>query len=167
MTGLKAPMKLPSWITPGWMTPGHKNSAPRGHSAAQEAPEARLRVANLTRETVLASSLEVANHGSNRMKGLLGRDGLAPGEGLWIKPCEAVHTFGMRFAIDLVYLDRKKRIRKVRSGVPPWRMSACLTAHSVIELPSGTILATQTRRGDRLEFSPSAVASSACVKSNS
>jgi hypothetical protein len=160
-------MKLPSWIMTGWKTPSEKNRAQRGRSAAQEAPEARLRVANMTRETVLASCLEVANHGSNRMKGLLGRDGLAPGEGLWIKPCEAVHTFGMRFPIDLVYLDRKKRIRKVKSGVPPWRMSACLTAHSVIELPSGTILATQTRRGDRLEFSPSAVASSACAESNS
>src|SRR5580658_6350501 len=110
MTGSKAPMKLPSWITLSWITPGHK-----GRAVAEAAPQGRLRVANLTRETVLASCLEVANHGSNRMKGLLGRDGLAPGEGLWIKPCEAVHTFGMRFAIDLVYLDRKKRIRKVKS----------------------------------------------------
>ena len=48
---------------------------------------------------------------------------------------ESVHTFGMRFPIDLVYVDRKHRVRKVRSGVRPWRMSACLTAHSVIELP--------------------------------
>jgi len=114
----------------------------------------RLQVVNLTRQTVLADRLEVADHGANRRKGLLGRDGLSPGEGLWIKPCEAVHTFCMRFAIDLVYLDRKNRIRKVRSGVRPWRMSACLTAHSVIELPSGTVQATQTQAGDRLEFSP-------------
>jgi uncharacterized membrane protein (UPF0127 family) len=114
----------------------------------------RLQVVNLTRHTVLADRLEVADHGANRRKGLLGRDGLSPGEGLWIKPCEAVHTFCMRFAIDLVYLDRKNRIRKVRSGVRPWRMSACLTAHSVIELPSGTVQATQTQAGDRLEFSP-------------
>ncbi len=115
----------------------------------------RLQVVNLTRQTVLADRLEVADHGANRMKGLLGRDGLSPGEGLWIKPCEAVHTFCMRFAIDLVYVDRKNRIRKVRSGVRPWRMSACLTAHSVIELPSGTVQATQTQAGDRLEFLPS------------
>ena len=114
----------------------------------------RLKVINLTRQTVLADRLEVADHGANRMKGLLGRDGLSPGEGLWIKPCEAVHTFCMRFAIDLVYLDRKNRIRKVRSSVGPWRMSACLTAHSVIELPSGTVQATRTQAGDRLEFSP-------------
>lgn len=114
----------------------------------------RLQVVNLTRQTMLADRLEVADHGANRRKGLLGRDSLFPGEGLWIKPCEAVHTFCMRFAIDLVYLDRKNRIRKVRSGVRPWRMSACLSAHSVIELPSGTVQATQTQAGDRLEFSP-------------
>jgi uncharacterized membrane protein (UPF0127 family) len=120
----------------------------------------RLQVSNLTRHTVLADHLEVANHGANRRKGLLGRNSLSPGEGLWIKPCEAVHTFGMRFAIDLVYLDRKNQIRKVRSGVPPWRMSACLSAHSVIELPSGTIEATHTRTGDLVEFTPVPVLSS-------
>jgi uncharacterized membrane protein (UPF0127 family) len=114
----------------------------------------RLQVVNLTRQTVLADRLEVADHGANRRKGLLGRDRLFPGEGLWIKPCEAVHTFCMRFAIDLVYLDRKNCIRKVRSNVLPWRMSACLSAHSVIELPTGTVQATQTQAGDRLEFSP-------------
>ena len=88
-----------------------------------------------------------------RNKGLLGRDRLSPGEGLWIIPCEAVHTFWMRFPIDLVYLDRKKRIRKLASEVPPWRLSACLWAHSVLELPPGTIRNTQTQLGDRLEFS--------------
>lgn len=111
-----------------------------------------LRVFNQTRNTVLATQLDLAGRGATRRKGLLGRDQLAPGEGLWIKPCEAVHTVGMRFAIDLVYLDRKHRIRKLRSAVPPWRLSACLTAHSVIELPAGTIRETQTRLGDMLEF---------------
>ena len=69
-------------------------------------------------------------------------------------PCESVHTFGMKFPIDLVYLDRKKKVKKVRSDVPPWRLSACLSAHSVLELASGTIRTTQTRPGDTLEFSP-------------
>ena len=80
----------------------------------------------MTRGTVLATRLELAGTGSSRTKGLLGRDGLLPGEGLWIVPCEAVHTFFMRFPIDLVYLDRKNRIRKLRSNVGAWRMSACL-----------------------------------------
>jgi uncharacterized membrane protein (UPF0127 family) len=72
---------------------------------------------------------------------------------LWIVPCEAVHTFGMQFPIDLVYLDRKHRVRKVRYDVPPSRLSVCLSAHSILELPSGTIHDTQTRPGDTLEFS--------------
>jgi hypothetical protein len=122
-------------------------------SVARE--ETRLRVANVTRQSLLAERLEVADHGANRRKGLLGRDGLAAGEGLWIKPCEAVHTFGMRFAIDLVYLDRRHRVLKVRSGVPAWRISSCLVATSVMELPAGTVAATETRRGDVLEISPS------------
>jgi len=58
----------------------------------------------------------------------------------------------MRFAIDLVYLDRKKRIKKLRKAVPAMRISACLSAHSVIELPAGAIAATETAMGDVLEF---------------
>lgn len=109
---------------------------------------------NRTRGSVLASRLEVADNGRKRNKGLLGRDGLGPGEGLWIVPCESVHTFFMQFDIDLVYLDRNNKVRKVRSAVPPWRLSACLSAHSVVELPAGTIMQTETQRGDLLEFGP-------------
>jgi len=112
-----------------------------------------LRVSNLTRNTLLATCMEVADSASTRNKGLLGRERLAPGEGLWIRSCEVVHTFWMRFPIDLVYLDRKKRIRKLSSDVRPWRLSGCLWAHSVLELPPGTIRSTQTQNGDRLEFS--------------
>ncbi len=73
---------------------------------------------------------------------------------MWIVPCESVHTFGMQFTIDLVYLDRKHRIKKVKSCVPPWRLSACLSAHSIIELPAGTVRETRTEKGDMLEFRP-------------
>jgi uncharacterized protein len=113
----------------------------------------RLRISNLTRQSELAHCAEVADDGAKRRKGLLGRQKLRPGEGLWILPCEAVHTFGMQFPIDLVYLDRNLRVKKVSSDVRPWRLSACLTAHSVLELASGTIRGTQTKPGDRLEFS--------------
>jgi uncharacterized membrane protein (UPF0127 family) len=119
-------------------------------------PDTRLHVLNLNRGTVLATCLEVANTGPKRNKGLLGRKGLARGEGLWIVPCESVHTFFMQFPIDLVYLDRNNRIRKVRSSVPPWRLSVCLSAHSILELPSGTIRESQTQAGDMLEFAPAA-----------
>jgi uncharacterized membrane protein (UPF0127 family) len=122
-------------------------------SGGHTKPNSQLKVLNLTRQAVLADCVEVADHGATRRKGLLGRDGLADGEGLWIVPCESVHTFGMKFSIDLVYLDRNKKVKKVRSDVPPWRLSACLSAHSVLELVPGTIRATQTRPGDELEFS--------------
>jgi hypothetical protein len=112
-----------------------------------------MSVLNVTRNTLLASAAEVADHGATRRKGLLGRAGLQEGEGLWIVPCESVHTIGMQFAIDLVYLDRNKRVKKVRGRVAPLRMSACLTAHSVLELPSGTIERTETRAGDQLQLS--------------
>lgn len=118
--------------------------------------DTRLRALNRTRGTLLATRLEVAGSGKSRRNGLLGRSGLAPGEGLWIVPCESVHTFFMQFPIDLVYLDRKNRIRKLRSEVGPWRISACLSAHSVLELPPGTIRATRAERGDRVEIAPCA-----------
>src|ERR1700679_955818 len=119
---------------------------------AQSVPQGPLQVTNVTRGTVLATRLEAAHTGPSRRKGLLGRDGLAPGEGLWIVPCESVHTFFMRFPIDLVYLDRKNTIKKVRSAVGAWRLWACLSAHSILELPAGTIQNTETQVGDILEF---------------
>jgi len=119
---------------------------------SQMAPEGPRRAINRTRGTVLASRLELAGTGKSRRKGLLGREGLLPGEGLWIVPCESVHTFFMRFAIDLVYLDRKHTVRKLKTAVGPWRMSACFAAHSVLELPAGTIRASQTEPGDELEI---------------
>lgn len=120
------------------------------------APAGPLQVLNRTRGTMLALRLEAAHTGSSRRKGLLGRECLQPGEGLWIAPCESVHTFFMKFPIDLVYLDRNRQVKKVRDSVGPWRLSACLTARSVLELPAGTIRATQTEQGDTVEFSAAA-----------
>jgi uncharacterized membrane protein (UPF0127 family) len=134
-------MNLIHWIS------GHLSPRNRAN------PNSPLKILNLTREVVLAHRVEVADQGATRRKGLLGRSSLPAGEGLWIVPCESVHTFGMKFPIDLVYLDRNKKVKKVRSRVPPWRLSACLSAHSVIELATGTIHRTQTSLGDKLEFS--------------
>jgi len=111
-----------------------------------------VRVSNATRQVELAYRVDVADNGRKRRKGLLGRESLAAGEGMWIVPCEAVHTLGMRFAIDLVYLDRNNMVMKIRHGVPPWRMSACFSAHSVLELASGSVRRTGTMPGDRLEI---------------
>jgi uncharacterized membrane protein (UPF0127 family) len=111
-----------------------------------------MQVLNITRNTLIGDRVDTAGRGGKRNKGLLGRTNLAHGEGLWIVPCEAVHTFFMKFSIDLVYIDRKLQVRKVRSSVAPWRISGCLRAHSVIELPAGTIRKTQTEVGDQIEI---------------
>jgi uncharacterized protein len=112
----------------------------------------KIAIRNLTRGTVLAEAADIADTSAKRRVGLLKHDHLAPGEGLWIVPCESVHSFFMRFAIDLVYLDRKHRVRKVRHGMVPWRISVCWTAHSIVELPAGAVQASGTQAGDQLEI---------------
>jgi uncharacterized membrane protein (UPF0127 family) len=110
----------------------------------------QVQVRNETRKTVLARAADVADTSAKRRTGLLKHERLDAGAGLWIVPCESVHTFFMKFPIDLVYLDRKRRVRKVRHAVPAWRLSACLTAHSILELPAGTARETGTEVGDQL-----------------
>lgn len=100
----------------------------------------------------MADAAGVADTSALRRKGLLKHESLPAGDGLWIVPCEAVHTFGMRFAIDVLYLDRQRKVLKVREHLGPWRMSACLRAHSILEVPAGTAARTRTARGDELEF---------------
>ena len=110
----------------------------------------KILVRNETRQTVLADGAEMADTSAKRRVGLLKHERLAPGEGLWIVPCESVHTFFMKFPIDLVYLGKDRKVRKVRHAVKPWRMSACWTAHSILELPAGAAAQTGTQAGDEL-----------------
>ena len=112
----------------------------------------KIVVRNQTRNTVLADAAEVADTSEKRRTGLLKHDRLVPGQGLWIVPCESVHSFFMKFAIDVVYLDRNKKVRKIRHRMVPWRLSACLTAHSILELPAGVVAASGTEAGDQLEI---------------
>jgi len=107
-------------------------------------------VRNQTRNTVLGEAVEIADTSEKRRVGLLKHTRLDPGSGLWIVPCESVHTFFMKFPIDLLYLDRRHKVRKARSAVRPWRLSACLLAHSVLELPAGTVKQSGTQAGDEL-----------------
>ncbi len=93
----------------------------------------------------------MADTGPARQKGLLARTGLNRGEGLWIVPCEAIHMFFMRFAIDAVFIDRNRRVVKAVRWLRPWRIAMSWKARSVIELPAGTIEATGTAPGDELE----------------
>jgi uncharacterized protein len=112
----------------------------------------KVLVRNQTRGTVLGDAINLADTSEKRRTGLLKHTHLDPGAGLWIVPCESVHTFFMKFTIDLVYVDRKHKVRKVRHTVPAWRLSACLTAHSILELPPGTVQQTGTQAGDQLEI---------------
>ena len=114
-------------------------------------------VLNRTRGTCLASRAEEASSSGTRMKGLMGRlpEQFPRGSGLWIFPSNGIHTFGMRFPIDAAYLDSRKRIVKMYKGLVPFRIAAlALRAKSVLELPAGTLEATQTQIGDELEFRP-------------
>ena len=115
-----------------------------------------VRVRNEKRGTVLGDAVTVADSSPTRNVGLLKHNSLNDGEGLWIVPrlipCQSVHTFFMKFAIDLVYMDKQRRVRKVRHAVPPWRISACIWAHSVLELPAGIAAATGTEIGDQLSI---------------
>jgi uncharacterized membrane protein (UPF0127 family) len=126
----------------------------RDHATQRRDSRIQREVRNLRTQSIVASCVEVADRGPARTRGLLGRRSLGVGEGLWIVPCEAVHTFGMRFAIDLVFLDRRNIVRKVRSSVPPGRLSGCLRARSVLELAAGTLENTPVHPGDTLQFSP-------------
>lgn len=111
-----------------------------------------VRVRNENRGTVLGEAVTVANTSATRNVGLLKHKSLNAGEGLWIVPCQSVHTFFMKFAIDLVYIDKRKRVRKVRHAVPAWRTSGCLRARSVLELPAGSVAQTGTQPGDQLSI---------------
>jgi uncharacterized membrane protein (UPF0127 family) len=112
----------------------------------------KVLVRNQTRNTVLGDAVDVADSSSTRRTGLLKHERLEQGEGLWIIPCESVHTFFMKFPIDLVYVDKGKKVRKVRHAVPAWRLSMCLSARSILELPAGTAERTRTSPGDQLVF---------------
>lgn len=84
------------------------------------------------------------------MRGLLGRSGLESGEGLLLQPASSVHTFFMRFAIDVVFLSRDGEVLKVADRVPPWRTAAARGAKTVIELAAGEAGRCGIRVGDRL-----------------
>src|ERR1035437_8326483 len=113
---------------------------------------AKLRVANQTKGQVLADRADIADTSAKRRTGLLKHKGLQPGEGLWIAPCEGVHTFGMKFPIDVLFLSKKKQVLKARPDMVKGRIAFSLRAYSVLELPAGTLAQTGTVAGDQLEF---------------
>jgi uncharacterized protein len=113
-------------------------------------------VYNKTRETFVATEATVADSYLRRLVGLLGKTKrwARLGSGLWIVPSRGVHTIGMMFPIDLIFLGKEKEVVHVEEHVRPFRISnVSLKAASVLELPPHTIYRTGTRVGDRLEIS--------------
>lgn len=105
---------------------------------------------NRSNDRTIADRVRVADTFFSRLRGLLGMATLPDGDALLIKPCNSVHTVGMRYPIDVVFLDRDTRVLKVVQNLPPWRAAACAKSAMVLELPAGTVFRTGTEAGHSL-----------------
>jgi uncharacterized protein len=117
-----------------------------------------LRALNRSKGTVLCERLEVAESMAAQSRGLLGRDGLASGcgmlfEGSGFLPLMWMHMFFMRFAIDIVFLDKSDRVLRINHSLKPWRVSSMVFgARRALELEPGAAARSGTVRGDQLDF---------------
>jgi uncharacterized membrane protein (UPF0127 family) len=112
-----------------------------------------LTAVNVTRGVNLTECARVAETASTRMVGLLRDTMLAHGDGLWIVPCNSIHSFWMQFVFDAVFLDKKLQVVHLVREMKPWRISKIVfSAHSVLELPPGMIAQTGTEMGDQFEM---------------
>ena len=115
--------------------------------------EDAVRVVNRTRGIVLGEKVRTARTFLSRLVGLLGTPAIADGEGLWIVPSRSVHTLGMRYPIDVAFLDARGIVVGILEGFPPNRVGRVFRgARGALELRSGILAATGTVPGDRLEF---------------
>lgn len=113
---------------------------------------------NQTRQAYLATDLAVADTHWTRLRGLLGLKvgDFRNGCGLWITPCHGVHTLGMGFPIDVVYLDRGMNVIHIQAELKPWRFAPIRgQAASVLELPCKIAAETRTAVGDKIEITVS------------
>ena len=112
-----------------------------------------LTAINLTRGVHLTECGRVADTFYTRLIGLLNDKQLEYGDGMWIKPCNSIHSIGMRFVFDAVFLDKNPRVVHLVREMKPWRASKLVfSADSVLELPSGLISQTATELGDQFEM---------------
>jgi uncharacterized membrane protein (UPF0127 family) len=112
-----------------------------------------VHVVNRTRDILLADKVRTASTFLSRFVGLLGTAAIGEGEGLWIVPCRSVHTLGMRYPIDVAFLDARGIVVGILEGLPPNRVGLVFRgARGALELRSGVLAATGTSPGDRLEF---------------
>ena len=113
-------------------------------------PDDRHSLRNERTGALLATHVLAAFDSASRRRGLLRHESFPEGEAIIIAPTNAIHTFFMRFAIDVAFVAKDGRVVKVRAAVPPWRIAGALRAYAVVELPAGTLQRTGTGRGDRL-----------------
>lgn len=112
-----------------------------------------MRIINKDKNTILAEEAVIADTVLKRIKGLLGKKGLKSGEAIILEPCNSIHTFFMRFTIDIVFVDKQNKVIKAISGIKPWRITGVyFPSRLCIELPPGTIKSTLTSYGDTLLF---------------
>jgi uncharacterized protein len=103
---------------------------------------------------VLAEQVLTAFDSKSRRRGLLGIDGFHQGSALIIAPTNAIHTWFMRFPIDVAFVARDGRVVKVRHQMRPWRMSGAIRGYAVIEFPAGALAAADTVADDVLSLEP-------------
>ena len=101
--------------------------------------------------TVVCGRCTLADHPLARLRGLLGREGLDAGEGLLLRPASSVHTFFMRFPIDVVFLSKNGKVMKVAANVGAWRMRSCRRAFAVVELAAGEAERRGITVGDQVD----------------
>ncbi len=112
-----------------------------------------MRATNVTRNRLVANQVSVADTFLRSVIGLIGRKRLPEGHGLWIPHCGSVHTFWMRFPIDVVFLNNERTVVHLVENMAPFRVSRHLgQARSILELPVKAIQSSRTELGDRLEF---------------
>ncbi|MCX5701721.1 MAG: DUF192 domain-containing protein [Candidatus Omnitrophica bacterium] len=115
--------------------------------------ESSFKVTNTSKNTVLADKAEVADTFLKRLIGLLRRKSLSQGEALILIPSNSIHSFFMRFSIDVLFLDKSGRVVKTIVFLSPWRLTKVyFKAHLTIELPVGTIERTSTQEGDTVSI---------------
>lgn len=110
-----------------------------------------MKIINKNNNSVVSEEVIFANTPLKRMKGLLGRKELKKGQALVIKPCNSIHTFFMRFSIDVLFVDKENRVVKIISCLKPSRLSLVyFNSAFVVELPTGTIQSASIKEGDTL-----------------
>jgi uncharacterized membrane protein (UPF0127 family) len=112
-----------------------------------------LTAINLTRDVRLTECGRIADSFYTRLVGLLRDRTLEYGDGLWIKHCNSIHSIGMRFVFDAIFLDKNLKVVHLVREMKPWRISKMVfSAQSVLELPAGLIFQTATALGDQFEM---------------